>query len=592
MHTLRRAKFSKVERIMREITRLLSERQAKKIAALLTTNLICTIWLIVIATSSNSMALTAFSYISIFDFLCVERIFQLQDVTLNGQIPAMSIGLLVHLVVIYGVNNKAFSQVSSVASTNWLQETMQDFGKNICGLVPNLSKYLIPRMNPYGLLGGFAAMAVLAEVLLIEQRNSSMPDTVCAIFIALSTCVTMFPLSVHSGMMLLQATPTNLIDHLDTLLREANTLEGVLEIRNEHFWNIGFGKVAGSFHVRVSRDADEQMILAKITHRLSPFIHQLTIQTYKDDRSLPPTNYASLIMPPNNPAAINLNSTALPSRGQGFEFEKKLFDIEPRTAHSKKVLRLTLDQVNFSDMKPEELQNARPSAVREMFRNCQHEHRSTSGMCRNFVQANVAVLDAKYAKEFKQFADLNSAPCPLLYQSGVGECQAQVLADNSDIRTDLPAYKIYTADGKKDEVCKDISHLDWKDMVTFYFGCSFTFEERLLSAGIPVRNISQGKNVSMYTTNFSCINVGPFSCQMVVSMRPIPRDMLDETVAQVIQMDFAHGAPVHIGNSKQIGIDDLHPASGIGDTVKFEPGDVPVFWACGVTSSHAVNSAS
>ncbi len=129
-------------------------------------------------------------------------------------------------------------------------------------------------------------------------------------------------------------------------------------------------------------------------------------------------------------------------------------------------------------------------------------------------------------------------------------------------------------------------------MVTFYFGCSFTFEERLLSAGIPIRNISQKKNVSMYTTNVGCVSVGPFACQMVVSMRPIPRRLLNETVAQVIQMDFAHGAPVHIGDPKQIGIDDFHGSSLIGDHVKFEDDDVPVFWACGVTSSHAVCSAS
>ena len=138
----------------------------------------------------------------------------------------------------------------------------------------------------------------------------------------------------------------------------------------------------------------------------------------------------------------------------------------------------------------------------------------------------------------------------------------------------------------------DLKNVDWVKMVTFYLGCSFTFEDRLLSSGIPVRNISQGKNVSMYTTNIECLKAGPFSCNMVVSMRPIPKVLLDKTVNEVLQMDYAHGAPVHIGNSKMIGINDVQSSSTIGDNVEFCDGDIPVFWACGVTSSHVIPSAS
>ena len=100
-------------------------------------------------------------------------------------------------------------------------------------------------------------------------------------------------------------------------------------------------------------------------------------------------------------------------------------------------------------------------------------------------------------------------------------------------------------------------------MVTFYFGCSFTFEQKLLSAEIPVRNIAQNRNVSMYSSNINCVSVGPFACKMVVSMRPIPRGLLDATVAAVIQMDYAHGAPIHIGNPSQIGIEDVNAASAV-----------------------------
>lgn len=50
----------------------------------------------------------------------------------------------------------------------------------------------------------------------------------------------------------------------------------------------------------------------------------------------------------------------------------------------------------------------------------------------------------------------------------------------------------------------------------------------LQKAKIPVRNIEEGRNVSMYKTNRDCIKVGPFSCPLVVSMRPIPKDQVKQ----------------------------------------------------------------
>lgn len=328
---------------MRNFTDILVDKKARITAVILMLNLVCTAFLLVTATSTNSMALTAFAYLTIFDILClctgllsfwishqhptqdfsfgfdryevlsvfvcttltqlgsvfickesVERLFQPQHVEAEGQLPVMFFGLIVHLLVIYGVTNKPFSQVSTVAASNWLQETIQDLGKNVCGIAPVFSKYLLHRLDPYALLGEFAALVVLIEVVLVEKRNSGVPDAVCGIVIAFFTCITMFPLGVYSGMILLQGTSTNLSEHLDKFMREVNTLEGVLEIKNEHFWNIGFSKIACSFHVRVRRDAEEQAILADIVHRLSPSLHHLAIQIFKDDWITSSASYTSL----------------------------------------------------------------------------------------------------------------------------------------------------------------------------------------------------------------------------------------------------------------------------------------------------------
>ncbi|VEL06839.1 unnamed protein product [Protopolystoma xenopodis] len=83
---------------------------------------------------------------------------------------------------------------------------------------------------------------------------------------------------IFSGRILLQTTPTHLIGQLDKALREASTLDGVLELKSEHFWTVGFSHMAGSLTVRVRRDADEQLVLAHVTNQLSGLVQRLTVQ--------------------------------------------------------------------------------------------------------------------------------------------------------------------------------------------------------------------------------------------------------------------------------------------------------------------------
>ncbi|XP_075047870.1 D-glutamate cyclase, mitochondrial isoform X2 [Mixophyes fleayi] len=128
-----------------------------------------------------------------------------------------------------------------------------------------------------------------------------------------------------------------------------------------------------------------------------------------------------------------------------------------------------------------------------------------------------------------------------------------------------------------------------RDMVTFYLGCSFTFESAVQKLGVPVRNVEQERNVSMYKTVVPCHGVGPFSCNLVVTMRPIPQDKLDAAVMATHHMHKCHGPPVHVGSSDFLGIKDLQKPD-YGDAVQPQPGDVPVFWACGVTGVEAVIS--
>ncbi|KAM6433791.1 zinc transporter 6 isoform 4-T4 [Rhynochetos jubatus] len=181
------------------------------------------------------------------------------------------------------IRNKPFAYVSEAASTSWLQEHVADLSRSICGIIPGLSSIFLPRMNPFVLIDIAGALALCITYMLIEINNYFAVDTASAIAIALMTFGTMYPMSVYSGKVLLQTTPPHVIGQLDKLLREVSTLDGVLEVRNEHFWTLGFGTLAGSVHVRIRRDANEQMVLAHVTNRLYTLVSTLTVQIFKDD---------------------------------------------------------------------------------------------------------------------------------------------------------------------------------------------------------------------------------------------------------------------------------------------------------------------
>jgi uncharacterized protein YcsI (UPF0317 family) len=123
----------------------------------------------------------------------------------------------------------------------------------------------------------------------------------------------------------------------------------------------------------------------------------------------------------------------------------------------------------------------------------------------------------------------------------------------------------------------------WRgDLVGFLIGCSFTFENALLNAGLPVRHLETGTNVPMYKTNIACRPAGVFHGPMVVSMRPMTPAQAIRAVEVCSRFPRAHGSPIHVGDPSAIGIHDLAKPD-FGDAVAMRDGEVPVFWACGVT---------
>lgn len=219
-----------------------------------------------------------------------------------------------------------------------------------------------------------------------------------------------------------------------------------------------------------------------------------------------------------------------------------------------------------------------PVQARALFRD--HDVATTAGFCAGYAQANLIALDKRYAFDFLLFAQRNPKPCPILGVLEPGQLRSHLLSDG-DIRTDIPAYRVYR-DGVLEAQVRDVTDYWTNDTVAFLIGCSFTFEQALLDNGVPVAHIEQGKNVPMYLTNIDCEPAGAFSGKMVVSMRPVPASQVADAVRITSRYPAVHGAPVHVGDPRLIGIDDLQ-APDFGEAVEIPDGTVPVFWACGVT---------
>jgi uncharacterized protein YcsI (UPF0317 family) len=174
-------------------------------------------------------------------------------------------------------------------------------------------------------------------------------------------------------------------------------------------------------------------------------------------------------------------------------------------------------------------------------------------------------------------------------RGGAWRRDVSAAAADLDIRTDLPRYRVWREGELVEEPC-DIRSVWREDLMSVVIGCSFSFEQALLQADVPLRHIARGSNVPMYRTSIATTPVGRLHGPLVVSMRGLaPADAI-RAIQITSQLPAVHGAPVHIGFPEAIGIADLDRPD-YGDPVPIEAGELPVFWACGVTPQAAIAAA-
>lgn len=229
---------------------------------------------------------------------------------------------------------------------------------------------------------------------------------------------------------------------------------------------------------------------------------------------------------------------------------------------------------------------ATPADWRARFR--AGEVRQTAALCPGVMQANMAFIPADHADAFEAFLQANPAACPLLARGLPGDPGLPALGQ-FDLRHDLPLYRLF-ADGTPGALVPDIASHWRPDLVAFAIGCSLSFEADLVAAGVTLRCHGPGVSCSAFDTGIANHASGPFGGNLVVSMRAVPADQVQLAIQVTKSHPQAHGAPVHTGDPETIGVDLSRPIDGLGLT-DIRPGEVPVFWACGVTMERAITAA-
>lgn len=215
----------------------------------------------------------------------------------------------------------------------------------------------------------------------------------------------------------------------------------------------------------------------------------------------------------------------------------------------------------------------------------------TAGCAPGRLQGNLAILPGDLADDFLRFCLRNPKPCPVIGVSEPGDPHIPALGADLDIRTDLGGYRVFRgSDGGRHVGTDDLTAIWRDDLVAFVLGCSFSFEDAVVRAGIPLPHVAAGRNVAMYVTSLQTAPSGPFRGPVVVSMRAFSPSNAIHAILLSDRYRLAHGAPVHIGDPAAIGIADLSKPD-FGDAPDLAPGDIPVFWACGVTPQMAIRAA-
>jgi len=236
-----------------------------------------------------------------------------------------------------------------------------------------------------------------------------------------------------------------------------------------------------------------------------------------------------------------------------------------------------------------ELEHASGAEVRAAIRDGRWTG-TTKRMALGREQANLTILPERYAFDFLRFCHRNPKPLPLLDVTDPGDPEPALVAPGADLRTDVAAYRIYR-DGVPAGDVADLLQVWRPDHVAFLTGCNLSLDQVMLDTGIPLPHLlDEHAWPAQYVSSIPCRPAGAFHGTNVVSMRPVPEALLVKVIELTARFPRNHGAPLHVGDPRAIGITDLARVDW-GRPNRVGPGTVPVFFACGITAQAVAMAA-
>eukprot|EP01111_Echinosteliopsis_oligospora_P016085 TRINITY_DN6566_c2_g1_i1.p1 TRINITY_DN6566_c2_g1~~TRINITY_DN6566_c2_g1_i1.p1 ORF type:complete len:520 (-),score=143.37 TRINITY_DN6566_c2_g1_i1:90-1649(-) len=300
---------------------LLSEKESKNMTIFLVIYLIFALLEILYGTHTNSLGLISEAFHSLFD--CLGMMVSLLAMISSKYAPTRKYSYgYDRLEVLAGFANGAFllfvsfflfveaiervleppllhshGKVISVAICSLLMTGTGFFffsqHRSSEGKVSKARKENMASVRSHLFVDLCSSFGVIISAILDTFLGWHYADTVVSVAIAVLIVLSALPICQRTAKILLQATPEELYTKLIACLREAGTLEGVLEYVDEHFWTIAPGIHVGSLCVKVHRDANEDHVRLQVTRLFAPHLSHFTVQVEKENWSIPSSSPSS-----------------------------------------------------------------------------------------------------------------------------------------------------------------------------------------------------------------------------------------------------------------------------------------------------------
>jgi uncharacterized protein YcsI (UPF0317 family) len=209
----------------------------------------------------------------------------------------------------------------------------------------------------------------------------------------------------------------------------------------------------------------------------------------------------------------------------------------------------------------------------------------TLGVCPEYVHANLVIVHTdEYVADFFRLAQRNPHVFPILEVTNPGDASLPWLAEDADVTTDYPMYRVYR-NGEVVDECPDIRRYWTKDSVAFLTGTTTIAHGELRQRGLDISELS------VFSSNIPLVPSRFFRGDLAVTVLMVPHHQVAMVVQVMARYPLGHGSPVHIGDPSVIGVESLTKGEFGVSGLSRDTRGVPVFWATAATGERVAQAS-